>query len=248
MGLYDTISRVVGSSKAPKSVRAYIIPISNETGNMEDESSIRCFQYFPETISDSRQSNWTPKDIPGLSHPLYQWVSGGPREISFTAIFSRDTDVNINVSSASVTDRFVGATDLYSDSNTVQSGQIDNFRNVDIPGAVAWLRQFTYPIYINNGTPVDRALPPKRLVLVMPGVRLNHSNPGFGASEVPCIMTQCDVTYEAFFPSGTPRLAKVALTFAEVIQIQNTIKPQDGSVVRYIGQSMYRFKPNDKKV
>jgi hypothetical protein len=31
-------------------------------------------------------------------------------------------------------------------------------------------------------------------------------------------MTQCDITWEQFFPSGLPRIASVQLSFAEVAQ------------------------------
>ena len=29
------------------------------------------FQYWPETLQDSRTSDWTPRAIPGGSHPIY---------------------------------------------------------------------------------------------------------------------------------------------------------------------------------
>jgi hypothetical protein len=52
----------------------------------------RRLQYFPETLTDSKAVNYQVKDIPGGSLPLYQWVSSGAREISFTAVWTTDVD------------------------------------------------------------------------------------------------------------------------------------------------------------
>lgn len=62
----------------------------NRTKELENALS---FQYFPETLSDTKAVNYSRKNIPGGSHPLYQWISGGERIISFTAHFSCDTDL-----------------------------------------------------------------------------------------------------------------------------------------------------------
>ena len=36
-------------------------------------------------------------------------------------------------------------------------------------------------------------------------------------------MTQCDITYDAFFPSGLPRIATVSLAFAEIAQFGGVV-------------------------
>jgi hypothetical protein len=237
VGAFDTIARVLQGGKIPRSVRGYIIPIASDDKRGTDDD-IRCLQYFPETISDTKGNGWQPKDIPGLSHPLYQWVSGGPRDISFTAIFSRDNELATNP------DATIGLGTLDIAANVTAN----DLRNVDIPGAVAWLRQFMMPTYTVNGAKAERSLPPKRLVLVLPGVRMNHTNPAFGANEVPCIMTQCDVVYQAFFPSGTPRLTAVTLAFAETIQLDGGVSPQDSQQAEFVGKQLYRFNPTKKKI
>jgi hypothetical protein len=72
---------------------------------------------------------------------------------------------------------------------------------------------------------------PKRIQLVFPrgGLGLAGGRPQGadyesknGTDEVMCVMTQCDVTYEAFFPSGLPRIATVALAFAQIAQLPGT--------------------------
>ena len=49
------------------------------------------FQYNPSRIEDSRAPNWSAIDIPGMSHPKYQFVSGGERKVTFTLEFFRMT-------------------------------------------------------------------------------------------------------------------------------------------------------------
>ena len=44
----------------------------------------------PETWEESIDSNWVANQIPGQSNPIYQWVSGGPRVITFDALVTRD--------------------------------------------------------------------------------------------------------------------------------------------------------------
>ena len=46
------------------------------------------FQYWPETLQDTRQSEWNPRNIPGGSHPIYQWTHGGERTLTFTSVFA----------------------------------------------------------------------------------------------------------------------------------------------------------------
>lgn len=41
------------------------------------------FQYNPENISDSKSTDYATIKIPGMSHPRYQYVSGGSRQINF---------------------------------------------------------------------------------------------------------------------------------------------------------------------
>ena len=43
------------------------------------------FQYYPETISDTKAINYQQKEIFGASLPLYQFIAGGERLISFQA-------------------------------------------------------------------------------------------------------------------------------------------------------------------
>ena len=125
-------------------------------------------------------------------------------------------------------------------------------RNVDIPSAVAWLRSFMYPEYTDGeaGKRTDkprRPLPPRKMILGLPGVRVNWGEPSLPPSEVYCIMLACPVSYQAFFADGTPRIARVDLTFAEIIQIHGAVRVQDAFVRRDLGYQGYRLgSPNSR--
>ena len=212
----------------------------------------RKFQYFPESISDTKQVGYQPKEVPGGSVPLYQWTGSGERTIAFTAVFSTDVDhmaaqetIDFSVGGGLAS---VGGT---SGDQTLPPGTTERLRSVDgavdatytrlqaagvrdrnpyIPGMLVWLRRFLIPRYGENaevGVPITK--PPHKLLLNIPGseIELYGGQGGFSqrGGGVLCVMTTCDINIEALFPSGNIRLATVSLAFAEV--------PQRGGVVRF---------------
>lgn len=101
-------------------------------------------------------------------------------------------------------------------------------RNVYIPAALVWLRRFMFPRYSSgqSETGVPFTFPPRKLLLTFPGtaIHLNGGGGTFGqAGGTVCIMTGNDITYDAFFPSGNPRVVSVALTFAQVPQLAGRV-------------------------
>ena len=85
-----------GEQPKPRLKQAYLAiadaglpdkPPWSETGG--DKGAI-AFQYWPETITDSRAVEWNPRAIPGGSHPIYQWTHSGERRLAFTAVFTTD--------------------------------------------------------------------------------------------------------------------------------------------------------------
>lgn len=175
------------------------------------------FQYYPASISDTKAVNYSQKTIPGGSIPLYQWINGGERIISFTAMFSSDIDLSLESDA-------VGAGSLVDE---VKSNGLED-RNVDVKAALIWLRSFMLPMYLPSGT-----LPPPKALLRLPGTGIGLMGGAFeGHSEerydsVACVMSQCDIEIKALFPSGTIRLASVQLGFTQVAQL--------GGVVRFPG-------------
>lgn len=165
-------------------------------------------QYFPEAISDTKQVNYVQKAIPGGNLPLYQWINGGERTISFTAAFSSDVDLSLH------------------DGRTYEAlkGQELLDRNVNVAAAILWLRSFMMPTYDEK---TARPLPPPRASLSIPGSAIGYTGGVNKWDDSPhkirCVMTQCDVEYKAFFPSGTPRLASVSLSFGQIAQYPGAV-------------------------
>lgn len=169
------------------------------------------FQYFPDSIHDSKKVNYSAKDIIGGSLPIYQWVNSGARVISFNAIFSCDNDL-ISESAPSGLN-----------ASLISIGE--NRRNVDIRSAVLWLRHYMFPRYGESGTGATVPKPPRKLYLQIPGSGIGLAGMGSAAEpdSVTCIMTQCEVVYNAFFPSNLPRMATVSLVFEQVPQLKGKI-------------------------
>ena len=256
MSAISSVTSLVKGGGRPTPARAYIIPLdiyNNDTALVGEK---RYFQYFPESITDAKQTNYDNKNITSLSHPIYQWISGGERIVSFTAIFTRDeaptkaeTSYLANArAAAATTNTIVGE---FADVGDVGK-KFSDPRNVDIPSAVAWLRSFQYPWYASNYNgvgPRQHPKPPRKLLLGVPGVRLNYGDLSNISTELCCIMTQCEPSYEGFFSDGSPRIARVQLQFAETIQRGGRVRAQDAFALRATGLAGYRIAQSnqDKK-
>jgi hypothetical protein len=172
-------------------------------------------QYWPESVSDTKATNWANKAIPGGNLPLYSWINGAERVISFSTIFATDVDVTkwtADPTASQADDTFLG--------ELKQKG-LDT-RNIDIRGALLWLRSFLMPTYNADGT----YLPPPKCEMVIPGSRLGYGAGGTSSNPdgIISIMTQCDIDYRAFFPNGVPRIASVSLSFAQLPQWLGIVK------------------------
>lgn len=182
------------------------------------------FQYYPESISDSKAVNYQQKPIFGGSLPLYQFTGGGERLISFTAVFTCDVDL--------INPRTQASSDLLYQ-RLKASGE--ERRNVDIRAAIMWLRGYMLPSYTSAtiGTQLGQdsggtqlTIAPSKLLLTMPGTGIGFFG-GFDAFSGPdavlCHMSQCDVTIGDLFPSGLPRNATVSLAFAQLAQSRGSV-------------------------
>lgn len=226
-----SLSRSLQTKLSERKSPVIITELDEKGKPVQNGSTHMSFQYFPETITDTKAVGYQTKDIPGGSLPLYQWMHSGERIISFTSVFTADVDL-------------LQDTQLFT--KLASKGHIR--RNVDIRSALVWLRRFMLPSYAvgaSGGVGVPLARSPRKLLLWIPnsGIGLLGGDTtnavmaaegdlhtaaaaafagtviaGTVTDEVLCVMTQCDVTYEAFFPSGLPRIASVQLTFAQVAQ------------------------------
>lgn len=198
-----------------------LTPLDDE-GNLMPEWSF-VFQYFPEQVSDDKDTNIQTKEVAGGSLPIYQFISGGERTISFNAKFSSDVD---HISQAAAGSGFLFTVTALDNYNRVKDAGLER-RNVDARTAVAYLRCFILPRYSSESSGAAETKPPPRLRLFIPGSGIGItggiSEAGHGPDAIFCLMTQCNVTFEKFFPSGFPRLVSVDLSFAQVPQLGNRV-------------------------
>ena len=199
--------------------------------NGEEVGNTRArLQYFPESLSDSRAVNYETKEIPGGSHPLYQWVSGGERQLSLTAVFTQENRLVRDAAGVGF-----GLPAEVPSQNPFGVAFSPDKHSVDIRGAIAWLRQFTYPSYSQG-----LASPPLRVRLTFPGMRLSVV-PGTAitSDSLMSIMTGCDVEYMQWWPDGVPKYATVSLSFSEIVQDPRKVQFQDASALNFLGQKLY---------
>jgi hypothetical protein len=224
-----SIASLVTTRQDRKTALCSLIELNADGELNLDTAAPRAFQYYPETISDSKGVDYKSKDITGGSHPIYQWINSGARRISFEATFSSEEAPPFDggfVSNLAQSVQNIGATVSGIVKNPVAAaigaikGKDSSARwSVDVAAAIAWLRSMTYPVYARNNRV---SLPPPKLLLVLPNSGITSGVGGGQATPdgtVPVIMTDCSVTYEAFFRTGHPRVATVALEFLEIIQV-----------------------------
>jgi hypothetical protein len=78
------------NSKAVRGLaKMRIVPLDGPTGN---DISIDTYTLLlnPNSVSESRSSNWVKHYVPGYDSPLLQWINGTERVISFTALVTKD--------------------------------------------------------------------------------------------------------------------------------------------------------------
>lgn len=212
MSAISSLSSIAKMAFGTNPVTASLVPLSSdgyELGSME-----RGFQYFPETITSTRGANWVSKQIPGGSHPLYQFISGTDHAISFSAVFTADEKPAGNLldiltkgfSLASAVGSLFGVAPKHTS---------------DVGAAIAWLRSFTLASYQDQGA--MKAPPVLRLYLPNSGIN-GWKGSTITPDSIDVIMTQCDVTYESFHRNGFPRIAVVQLSFFETIQVGQSWK------------------------
>jgi len=178
---------------APNEEPPWATVVMNEllTDSLGANRGAIAFQFWPESISDGSQGGWSPKQVPGGSHPLYHWTGGEGRPISFTAVFASDTPAPHAL-------------------DAPISGQRLGYYDLDIRVALSWLRWFRYPFYDEGGA----VYAPCKPLLVLPESKIGHD----GTDYVVVAMDGCDVTYQEFWPEGQPKIVEVALSFHETVQ------------------------------
>jgi hypothetical protein len=253
MALLDAIA-------APRQSVAYLFPEFSGTTNQAGKGNgsggftagantndVFVFQFWPSQVTDSYTPNYSTKQIPGASHPLFQYIGGSGRNISFTANFVaeiREQEVGNNVPfNQRIQDASAGSpTNVEITTARLGAGMLPSSRyRVNVSAALAALQQYLYPTYGDQTAGKGVTRPPKKLVLVLPGTKLGRAKDQDG---ILCIMKAANVTMESWFPSGELRSASVSLQFAEIVQLTSS----QGTNVRYIGAEAYSALARDYQI
>jgi len=171
------------------------------------------FQFFPETIVDSRSANVSEVNIPFFSNPMPTFSSASPRIISFSADFAQEKWA---VQSSQQLDAGLG--------NDIAFWDKHNF-NVGL--ALQALRSLTYPVAVNG------LMYPLPLYLSLPGTRIGIDRvAGSGAlinSSILCFMKSYSSTRKSFFPDGVPRIGSIQMDFQEFANLDERMTFTDFS-------------------
>jgi hypothetical protein len=144
------------------------------------------FQFFPESISDSRTVNIGEVSMPLMPNPLPGLVSSSARIVSFEVVFAQE--------------KWAG------------EGGNDSFtwdkHNFNVGVALQALRSFCYPM--GAFTPL-----PQPLMLNLPGTRIGIDVGKTRGDTIFCILKDYNAIRKSFFPDGSIRVASVQLSFQE---------------------------------
>ena len=193
----STTHRQVLTDDAPAPFYLFPESIRSKGNSAKFDQDAFVFQYWPETLESNYNVEYGQRSVFGGTHPLFQYTGGTGRDITFTARFSAEVR------------------DVYRDGGGLQITSPSYRYSVDCRAAVDYIQSLMLPTYGGGGGNVNALLsPPQRMYLVMEGTRLG----GGAKDEVLCILRSAPVTYEAWFPDGSPRLIELSLTFSECVQ------------------------------
>lgn len=207
------------------------------------------FQFWPQQVTDNYTPNYATKQIPGGSHPIYQWTGGAGRDISFSAQFVSEitedeflpnatSDFRARITANSATGVPIQGAAGAGAAGIPGLGPLllpSSRYKTNVAAAIAALQRYLYPDYVDGGANNGKyAKPPRKLVLVLPGTKLGRSD---GNDGILCIMRSASVTMENWFPSGELRSATVALRFSEIVQ--RSAGADNVSNITYVSQQSY---------
>lgn len=174
----DTFDNLAGGKKIQGETLqvAGLFPIT-ATGEVEI-SEVGIFMLNPTSWQESKSSNWVEHNVPGQSDPILQWISGGPRVVTFEALVTADTSDFISGQKrqpGAETDPLKKATTFIGSiaaaffkvpapSPRVESDG-DRGSNLDISNYLNYYRSLLYPVYDKTDNPTKLRNSPPLLVL-----------------------------------------------------------------------------------
>jgi hypothetical protein len=163
----------------PGFTKAALVRISSD-GTVEEDSVVPEAKFLlnPTTWVESKSTNWISQNVPGQSDTIKQWVSGGPRTVSFEALVTKDTTsglsseannqliTNVTNTVSSIAANFfnIPIPPLQDLINSSSSSDEYTANRLNIQNYLDYYRSLTMPTYDENGTLVKS--PPLLTLLV----------------------------------------------------------------------------------
>ena len=61
------------------------------SGKILNKNSEGVFLLNPSELTETKSAKWVSHEVPGQSDPVWQWLSSGPRVVTFDALVTADT-------------------------------------------------------------------------------------------------------------------------------------------------------------
>jgi len=235
---------IAGPSKGNEGFSAAALFKVDTSGRIISEDTLAPFLLNPNNIEDNKNGNWVENNIPGQTDPILQWVSGGSRNLSFTALVTKDTthypsstfDWTSNNADTALTavgaiaSRLAGVNlpplaDIKH--AIIKSGPAATGEELSIASMLDYYRSLMYPAINENGQ--LEASPP--LVVLALGKTLSNVSERNITKQISSTNTDIWVTKNVtirvtkWLPNLTPMEAEVSFQFTQYVMISKpTIK------------------------
>lgn len=187
------------------------------------------FKINPSSWEDNKTSNWVPNIIPGQSDPIYQWISGGARTLSFEALVTKDSSNRLNKTANPIGQletsalNAVGslASNFFGVSLPPLAGLLANTSQqstnpLDISSYLDYYRSFLYATYDPTTNKVLQS-PPLIALFMANSLSTGYSplSDEIHAGTIIWIMTNLGIRITKQLPSLCPMEAMVSFQFAQ---------------------------------
>ena len=207
-------------------LKAALFKVDN-TGRILNDSvqdqQLGLFLLNPTTWEETKTANWIQNQVPGQSDPILQWLSSGPRQITFDALVTMDTSEFIkqrNIQANQGSSNFiqnVSANIAAKFFNTALPAPRVNNTNqtsaqlLSIAPKLNYYRSLVYPLYDDITNPTKVMSSPPLIVLYSGGT---FSTSGYGdkirASDDLFVVTNLTIRITKQLPNLEPMEATVS--------------------------------------
>ncbi len=191
-------------------------------GKIEKGRDEGIFLLNPSSWNETKTSNWAQQNVPGQSDPVLQWVSSGPRTVSFQALVTADTSDYVtgqnlapgksSYNKIETIQDFIGVIAAqFSKTSTTAPTPKDLPKPLDISNYLNYYRSLLYPIYDNKDIPHRlQGSPP--LVVLFTGSAINRFSYGdkITSNQDLWVVTSLEINITKQLPNLAPMEAVVS--------------------------------------